>query len=135
MPFHIVTKTPRVLTLTAMALLVGCGWGKPKSGTTSGPDVNRDTDVDADTHTETCFNADVDTDTNTDSTHGGQLAWAKRAGGSYHDEGRSISSLSDGSTLATGSFQGTATFGLGELNETVLSSDGEADIFVAKFGP
>jgi len=69
----------------------------------------------------------------------GTLAWAKRAGGSVNDEGWGIASLSDNSTVATGYFGypdgGTATFGLGEPNETVLTSAYTADIFIARFAP
>ncbi len=65
----------------------------------------------------------------------GTLAWAKSAGGTYDDEGRGITTLSDDSTVVTGSFQGSATFGKGEPNETVLVGDGWYDIFVARFAP
>jgi hypothetical protein len=62
----------------------------------------------------------------------GTLAWAKRAGGS---EGNGITSLSDNSTVVTGYFGGSTTFGPGEPNETVLTSAGGMDIFVARFAP
>ncbi|MHC4660833.1 MAG: RCC1 domain-containing protein [Planctomycetota bacterium] len=65
----------------------------------------------------------------------GTLNWAKRAGGGSFDYGHAISTLSDGSALVTGDFSTTATFGLGEGNETVLSCAGIWDIFVAKYNP
>ena len=41
----------------------------------------------------------------------GNYVWAKRAGGTSNDYGNSISSLSDGSSIVTGVFSGSATFG------------------------
>ena len=65
----------------------------------------------------------------------GTLIWVKRAGGWHWDGGRGITTLSDDSTVVTGTFGSTATFGEGEPNETVLVSDGDFDIFVARFAP
>ncbi|TET35004.1 MAG: hypothetical protein E3J72_12780 [Planctomycetota bacterium] len=68
----------------------------------------------------------------------GALAWAKSAGGAgggIDDHGRSIYALPDGSAIVTGYFKRTATFGAGEGNETVLSSAGACDIFIAKYNP
>ncbi len=65
----------------------------------------------------------------------GSLIWAIRAGGTNHDRGHGITTLSDDSTVVTGSFHDSATFGEGEANETVLVSDGEYDIFVARYNP
>ena len=67
----------------------------------------------------------------------GTLAWAKRAGGgsgNWHC-GNGITALSDDSTVVTGIFDVTATFGLGEINETVLTSAGGYDIFIARYNP
>ncbi len=68
---------------------------------------------------------------NTDGT----LAWAKRSGGTSYDHGWGITSLTDNSTVVTGYFSVTATFGKGEAYETVLVSDEEEDIFVARYNP
>jgi len=57
----------------------------------------------------------------------GTWAWATKAGGSGYDGGYGISALPDGSSIVTGSFQGTATFG-----STTLISAGNADVFTAK---
>jgi len=66
----------------------------------------------------------------------GTLTWAKSAGGaSGYDEGYGITTLSDNSTVVTGRFEASATFGPGEPNETVLASDGAYDIFIARFEP
>ena len=59
----------------------------------------------------------------------GTLAWAKSAGGVDWDEGYGISSFSDGSSVVTGYFSGTATFGTG----TTLVSAGDYDIFIARY--
>jgi uncharacterized delta-60 repeat protein len=65
----------------------------------------------------------------------GTLKWAKHAGGLKDDIGGAITSLSDDSTVATGYFQGSATFGPGEINQTVLTSAGNLDIFIARYNP
>ncbi len=65
----------------------------------------------------------------------GTLAWTKRAGGTLNDKGYGVTTLSDDSTVVTGWFKGSATFGEGEANETVLVSDEESDIFVAQYNP
>ncbi|TET39216.1 MAG: hypothetical protein E3J72_00815 [Planctomycetota bacterium] len=65
----------------------------------------------------------------------GTLAWAKKAGGPAIDRSRSICTLSDGTAIITGNFESTATFGAGEDYETVLTSAGSYDIFIAKFNP
>ena len=65
----------------------------------------------------------------------GTLAWAKRAGGTNNDEGHEITTLSDNSTVITGYFTDSATFGPGEINQTVLNSSGHEDIFIAKYNP
>ena len=57
----------------------------------------------------------------------GTYVWATQAGGTSGDGGFAISTLSDGSAIVSGSFQGTATFG-----STTLTSAGSADVFVAK---
>jgi uncharacterized delta-60 repeat protein len=65
----------------------------------------------------------------------GTLAWAKRAGGTDHDEGLGITALSDDSIAVTGDFWETAVFGQGEPNETALVSKDNADIFIARYDP
>ena len=57
----------------------------------------------------------------------GSFAWAVRAGGTDHDEGADITSLTDGSSIVTGEFRGQASFG-----STTLTSAGFDDIFIAK---
>ena len=57
----------------------------------------------------------------------GAYLWATKAGGTAHVLGMGVSTLSDGSAIVTGYFQGTATFG-----STRLTSAGSNDVFVAK---
>ena len=58
----------------------------------------------------------------------GTWAWATRVGGTGEDSGANISALPDGSSILTGYFNGTATFG-----STVLTSGGGSlDVFTAK---
>jgi hypothetical protein len=59
--------------------------------------------------------------------------WAKRAGGTASDYGYGIAALSDNSTVVTGSFGWSATFGEGESNQTILNSAGSEDIFLARY--
>jgi len=85
---------------------------------------------------ETVLTSDGDYDIfitryNTDGT----LAWAKRAGGANNDFSFGITNLSDNSTVVTGYFSESATFGQGESNETILTSAGAYDIFIARFKP
>jgi uncharacterized delta-60 repeat protein len=65
----------------------------------------------------------------------GTLAWAKSAGGIDWEEGYGITSLSDNSTVVTGGFTGSVTFGPSEPNQTVLTSSGFTDIFIARYNP
>lgn len=61
------------------------------------------------------------------------LEWAKQAGGTEVDNGHGITVDGSGNSYVTGIFRGTATFGGGEANKTVLISSGWNDIFVAKY--
>jgi hypothetical protein len=64
-----------------------------------------------------------------------ELEWATSAGGGSHDYALGIATDPRGNSYVTGSFSGTATFGAGEANETVLTSAAFFDIFVAKYAP
>ena len=57
----------------------------------------------------------------------GNYVWIVKAGGTSSDIGRSATLLTDGSSLITGQFQGTALFG-----DFTLSSSGSNDVFVGK---
>lgn len=63
----------------------------------------------------------------------GQLEWARRAGGSESDYGRAVTPGADGSCTVTGYFRGAALFGAGEPGESLLSSSGGLDLFVARW--
>ena len=65
----------------------------------------------------------------------GTLAWAKHSGGTASDAGQGVTALSDDSTVVTGYFASTATFGDGEPNETVIGSYGSNDIYIARYKP
>jgi integrase len=65
----------------------------------------------------------------------GALVWAKSAGGTSADSGNDIAVDSLGNSYVTGFFFLTATFGTGEANQTMLTSAGNSDIFVAKYDP
>ncbi|HYM20162.1 MAG TPA: SBBP repeat-containing protein [Candidatus Kapabacteria bacterium] len=61
---------------------------------------------------------------------GGNIEWAKRAGGSEGDWGTSIASDSIGDVYTTGSFNTTSDF-----VDTTLTSNGNSNIFVWKISP
>lgn len=61
------------------------------------------------------------------------LDWAKKAGGTGGDVVGGIAVDISGNSYVTGSFQGSATFGVGDTNETTLVSAGGDDIFVARY--
>ena len=65
----------------------------------------------------------------------GTLDWAVSAGGSQDDSAADIVQLADGSIVVTGYFNGSATFGAGESNETQLDAAGtfDQDAFVARY--
>ncbi|MFH1676304.1 MAG: hypothetical protein ABIC40_04690 [bacterium] len=67
----------------------------------------------------------------------GMLVWAKRAGGVDGDGGYGIDALSDDSIVVTGTIGyktgGSAVFGEGEPNETVLACKGDNDFFIARY--
>ncbi len=63
----------------------------------------------------------------------GVLEWAKHAGGTGNDVGISITANAAGNSFVTGFWNGSAVFGPGEANETILTSAGSFDIFVAKY--
>lgn len=60
----------------------------------------------------------------------GSVAWAVRAGGSGLADASGVTALPDGSAVVSGHFSGTATFG-----DTVLTSAGLTDVFIARIGP
>jgi len=64
-----------------------------------------------------------------------ELTWVKQAGGDGAISGEGVAALSDGSSVVTGYFGDTATFGSGEAGETQLTSAGSFDIFVARYAP
>ncbi len=57
----------------------------------------------------------------------GSYAWATKAGGAGFARANGVSALADGSSIITGEFSGTATFGT-----TTLTSTGSSDVFTAK---
>ncbi len=69
----------------------------------------------------------------------GTLAWARAPdtgeGPVEGISGYGIAALSDGSAVATGTFDKEVVFGLGETNEITLTPAGEIDVFVAKYNP
>ena len=60
----------------------------------------------------------------------GNWVWATSGGGTSQDRGYAISTLTDGSAIVSGNFQGTATFGTTTLDATGVMDD--ANLFVAK---
>jgi hypothetical protein len=63
----------------------------------------------------------------------GVLTWAKHVEGVGPDIARGVASFSDGSSVISGTFENAVTFGLGESNQTELTSGGGADVFLARY--
>ncbi len=63
----------------------------------------------------------------------GTFRFATRAGGYSYDEANDVSALDDGAAYVTGYYTTRAGFGVSETNETVLTSAGDEDLFVARF--
>jgi uncharacterized delta-60 repeat protein len=63
----------------------------------------------------------------------GTLEWAKRAGGTGFDLAYAVGAFADGGSAVAGYFSGSATFGAGEANQTVMTASGTRDLFVARF--
>ena len=59
--------------------------------------------------------------------------WVQSLGGSGDEWVNEMHLLVDGSTIVVGAFEGDATFGTGQTNETVLSSAGDHDFFWARY--
>ncbi|MGQ0827406.1 MAG: SBBP repeat-containing protein [Bacteroidota bacterium] len=59
----------------------------------------------------------------------GNVIWAKKAGGSYHDQSSGISTDLNGNLYLTGCFNDTITFG----NTTLIDTAGYPAIFIAKY--
>jgi len=62
-----------------------------------------------------------------------EFAWGRSAGGQGDDYARAIAAGPDETLFVTGNIEGSATFGMGEMEETTLVSAGLRDMFVAKF--
>ncbi len=66
----------------------------------------------------------------------GNFVRARHAGSSSVDEGQSVVATSDSGALLTGRFSGSATFGAGDPNQTVLAASGSLnaqEAFVARY--
>ena len=66
----------------------------------------------------------------------GTIAWAEQTVSTGYTNVSSVSGYSDGSSLVSGWFTGTSTFGSGEPNATPLTASGGAsDGYIAKYNP
>ena len=63
----------------------------------------------------------------------GTFVRADHIGSDNRDEGLAVAAMPDGSPLFAGLFSKSAIFGLGDANETSLSSAGSADGFLARY--
>ena len=59
----------------------------------------------------------------------GSLQWAVSSGGPDLDAALGVTAVSNDNIILSGAFLGSATFGKGQANETLLTSNGEEDIF------
>jgi len=65
----------------------------------------------------------------------GTVKWARRAGGPDDVVGQALTALSDDSTVVTGFYNESATFGPGELSETTIFCSDSSNIFIARYEP
>jgi hypothetical protein len=65
----------------------------------------------------------------------GQLTWSTQAGGAGETFAHAVAASEDGSSVITGGFSDSATFGQGEAGETTLVSAAAFDVFVARYNP
>ncbi len=63
----------------------------------------------------------------------GDLVWVRAATGTGELLSQDVAALPDGTTWVTGAFGGSATFGSGEANETILTAVHGHDVFVARY--
>ncbi len=63
----------------------------------------------------------------------GRLATARSAGGDQNETAHAASAFPDASVVVAGAFAGAATFGENDPNETLLTSLGTDDVFVARY--
>ena len=65
-----------------------------------------------------------------------QMDWVVAAGGPSGDSAQAAAAFIDGSSVITGTFYETCTFGSGETNETTLTAGGTmANFFIARYNP
>jgi len=144
-------STPLLISTLGVLLLQGCS-SRPllTDGdlltSVGGGAIDRGYDVAVDSHGNALvvgfFQGQVAIDTATVSSNGnsdvlmgkldpdGGVLWLASAGGPGLDTGRSIAVDAEGNALVTGSFDGQVVFG-----DTVLSCNGDDDVFVAKLSP
>jgi hypothetical protein len=63
----------------------------------------------------------------------GATEWVAHAGGAGGDEARGVDAYENGACVVAGRFEGSATFGLGEANETTLRASDGGDMFLAAY--
>jgi hypothetical protein len=119
-----------IALLVVLAIGPTCSSGQNASATDSGPDATTDADSDGDSDSDTDVDTEVDAG---DDPDGGEILWARRAGGIGGDEGLDITAMPDGSMVVVGWFGEVATFGPDEPGETELTSAGDLDVFIARY--
>lgn len=126
-------------------------WAKSAGGTEADEGIaiaaNGDTLAVTGSFKQTATFSQVPTDKNTITSAGeddifvakyslsGSLTSLVKAGGTALDKGLGIELLSDGTTLTTGRFRQSSTWGQGAANETTLTApgDGLCDIYLARY--
>jgi len=153
-PMTIGGRMRQILILTALIVLTASGCHKSDSearkhdgcdASVDSGNAGTDGDTDSDSDSDAGNDSDIDGDAGGDAAgntdlNEGDLIWVKQAGGKAElpgskdpgDAGYGIAVLDDGSFYVTGFFDGDATFGPGEINETLVRGIG---FFIARYDP
>lgn len=65
----------------------------------------------------------------------GSVVWVVEQPGSFAAPGPALTTFADGSSVVSGTLEGRATFGAGELNEITIGEDASRSAHLARLNP